>query len=81
MAYTSCCGAFSNEKNKKWIIDIDHKNINEITTITLKEIMVIHEENKYFRQSISSLDMNDLSYDRKIENLTMRVEKLELNAK
>jgi len=33
MAYTSCCGAFSNEKNKKWIIDIDHKDLNEINEI------------------------------------------------
>lgn len=25
-AYESVCGAFSNEKDKKWIIDIDHKD-------------------------------------------------------
>ena len=53
------------------------KNLNMVSTTMLKEIKTIHEDNKYFRQSISSLDMNDLSYDRKLENLTVRVEKLE----
>jgi phage shock protein A len=53
------------------------KNIKEVSTITLKEIKNINEENKYFRQSISSLNMNDFSCDKKIENLTLRVEKLE----
>ena len=53
------------------------KNLNGVTTMILKEIKTIHEDNKYFRQSISSLNMNDLSYDRKIEDLTARVEKLE----
>ena len=43
----------------------------------LKEIKAIHEDNKYFRQSISSLNIDGSSYDRKIEDLTMRVEKLE----
>jgi len=50
----------------------------EITALILKELRAIHEENKYFRQSISSLNTDGLSYDRKIENLTVRVEKLEL---
>ena len=47
----------------------------------LKEIKTIHEDNKYFRQSISSLDIDGLSNDKKIENLTMRVEKLETKIK
>ena len=49
----------------------------EILSIILKEVKINNEENKYFRQSISILDMNDFSYDRKLENLTIRVEKLE----
>lgn len=51
---------------------------DKIFNLMIKEIKTIHEDNKYFRQSISSLNFNDLSYDRKIENLTIRVEKLEL---
>ena len=50
----------------------------EITAIILKEIRTIHEDNKYFRASISNLNIDGLSYDRRIENLTIRVEKLEL---
>ncbi|MFZ1019645.1 MAG: hypothetical protein WAN61_01470 [Minisyncoccia bacterium] len=57
------------------------KNINEVTIIILKEIKTIHEENKYFRQSVSSLNFDGLTYDRKISDLNIRVEKLELNAK
>ena len=53
--------------------------INKTTEIILKEIRTIHEDNKYFIQSISSLNTDGLSFDRKIENLTMRVEKLELS--
>lgn len=41
------------------------KNINEVTTIILKEIRTIHEDNKYFRQSISGLNTDGLSYDKK----------------
>lgn len=57
------------------------KNINEVTTIILKEIRTIHEDNKYFRASISNLNADGLSYDRKIEDLDVRVEKLELKSK
>lgn len=56
------------------------KNINEVTTIILKELRTIHEDNKYFKQSISSLNSDGLSYDRKIEDLTVRVEKVESKA-
>ena len=45
--------------------------------IIVKELRAIHEDNKYFRQSISGLNSDGISYDRKIENLTVRVEKLE----
>ncbi|MFA5936294.1 MAG: hypothetical protein WC822_00235 [Candidatus Paceibacterota bacterium] len=57
------------------------KNITKVTEVMLKEIRTIHEDNKYFRQSISNLNINDFSYDRKIEDLTIRVDKLELKAK
>lgn len=53
------------------------KNQNLVTEMILKEIKAIHEGNKYFRDSISNLNTDGLSYDRKIENLTARVEKLE----
>jgi len=53
----------------------------EIMTVLLKEIRTIHEDNKYFRQSISNLNIDNLSYDRKIKNLDARVEKLELKIK
>jgi hypothetical protein len=49
-----------------------------VLEIMLREIKAIHEENKYFRASISNLNLEGLSYDKKIENLTIRVEKLEL---
>jgi len=29
-SYNSVCGSYSNEKDKRWIIDIDHKNRREI---------------------------------------------------
>lgn len=51
-----------------------------VLDIMIKEIKTIHEDNKYFRQNISSLNSDGLSYDRKIEDLTVRVEKLELKA-
>jgi DNA topoisomerase IA len=43
----------------------------------LKELQQMHEENKYFRQSISGLNSDGLSYDRRIDNLDLRVEKPE----
>lgn len=47
----------------------------------LKEIKQINEDNKYFRQSISNLNIDGSSSDRKIEDLTMRVERLEMKVK
>jgi hypothetical protein len=57
------------------------KNITKVTEVVLKEIRTIHEDNKYFRQSISSLSTDALYSDRKVENLTLRVEKLEAKVK
>lgn len=53
----------------------------EVMALILKEIKQIHEDNKYFRASISNLYSDGLSCDKKIENLNVRVEKLELKAK
>ncbi len=47
----------------------------------LGELKTMHEENKYFRASISNLNLEGSSYDRRIENLAMRVEKLESKSK
>ena len=47
----------------------------------LKELKQMHEENKYFRASVSNLSLEGLSYDRKIENLNIRIEKLESKLK
>ena len=44
----------------------------------LKEISAIHEDNKRFRETVASLNMDGISYDRRIENLTVRVEKIEI---
>jgi len=52
-----------------------------VLEITLKEIRTIHEDNKYFRSSISNLNIDGLSYDRKIEDLKNRVERLEMKVK
>ncbi|MFA4975060.1 MAG: hypothetical protein WC577_00020 [Candidatus Paceibacterota bacterium] len=51
---------------------------DKIFEVMIKELKTIHGDNKYFRQSISNLNVDGSSYDRKIENLTIRVEKLEL---
>jgi len=53
----------------------------DVLQIMLKEITAIHEDNKYFRESISSLNKDGLYYDKRIENLDIRVEKLESKAK
>ena len=49
----------------------------EVLAIILKEIRINNQDNKNFRQSISSLNSDGVYYNRKIENLTTRVEKLE----
>ena len=49
----------------------------EIMALMLKEIRAIHEDNKHFRESISGLNTDGIFYNRRIENLTIRVEKLE----
>jgi phage shock protein A len=51
--------------------------VEDTMLLIVKEIRTIHEENRNFRQSISGLNSDGISYERKIENLTARVEKLE----
>ena len=59
----------------------DLKKQNDTSQIMLKEIKTIHEDNKYFRASISNLNIDGLSYERKIDNLTIRMEKVESKLK
>ncbi len=53
----------------------------KVMALMLTEIREIHEDNKYFRQSISNLNIDGLSYDKKFAGLTERVEKLEAKSK
>ena len=62
-------------------IDSSLARHEQVMSAILKEIRAISEENKYFRQSIGSLYSDNSSHDRKIENLTMRVERLESKIK
>ena len=57
------------------------KTQQDVLEIMLKEITAIHEDSKSFRDNISTLYIDHVSYDRKIENLTVRVEKLEVKTK
>lgn len=50
----------------------------DVLQIMLKEIKAVHEDSKSFRDNISTLYTDHVAYDRKIENLNVRVEKLEL---
>ncbi len=50
----------------------------DVMQMMLKEIKTIHQDNRYFKENIVSLNSDGLSYDKKIENLTIRIEKLEL---
>lgn len=46
-SYASVCGAINNDKNKKWIVDIDHKNKREINN-TLRTIESLEPEGQKF---------------------------------
>ena len=56
----------------------DLKTQREVTQIMLKEINAIHADTKSFRENISTLYIDHLAYDGKIDNLTAPVEKLEI---
>jgi len=49
----------------------------EVMALILKEIRAIHEDNKYFRESILTLNTDGSSYDKRISGLDVRVEKIE----
>ena len=49
------------------------RSLAEAMDIMIRELKQIHEDNKYFRASISNLNLEGLSYDRRIENLNSRI--------
>lgn len=51
---------------------------SQVLEVLLKEMKALHEDNKYARSTLSSFVGDVLSHDRKIDNLTIRVEKLEV---
>lgn len=53
------------------------KTHGDVLQIMLKEIKAVHEDSKSFRENISTLYTDHLAYDRKIDNLKVRVETLE----
>ena len=53
------------------------KTQGDVLQVVLKEIKAVHEDSKSFRDNISTLYTDHVAYDRKIDNLTVRVEKLE----
>jgi hypothetical protein len=59
---------------------VDLKTQQDVLHIMLKEIKAIHEDSKSFRDNISTLYTDHVAYDRRIENLTVRVEKIEFNS-
>lgn len=56
----------------------DLKIQQDVLQIMLKEIKAVHEDSKSFRDNISTLYTDHIAYDRKIDNLTVRVEKFEI---
>ena len=68
------------EEVQKDINDIkkDVSSNTKVSNLILKEISAIHEDNKRFRETVTILNTDGISYDRRIENLTIRVEKLEI---
>jgi hypothetical protein len=58
----------------------DLKIQQDVLQIMLKEIKAVHEDSKSFRDNISTLYTDHVAYDRRIENLTVRVEKLEMKS-
>jgi len=53
----------------------------EVMQHILKELKQIHEDHKDFRQSITNLYSENLSRDKMLDGLTVRVGKLELKSK
>ena len=62
-------------------VDASMNALSKVMEMTLQEMKAIREDNKYFKDSILSLNTDGFSYDRRIEHLNVRVEKLELKVK
>ena len=62
-------------------VDASTEEHQKVMQLMLKEIIAIRDDNKYFRENILSLNTDGSSYDRRIDNLNMRVEKLESKIK
>jgi len=58
--------AKSFDRHEKVMVDIQ-----EVMTLILKEMKQMQEENKYFRENISNLYGDGVSYDRRLSNLTV----------
>lgn len=52
-----------------------------VTEKIFERLEMMNEDNKYFRQSIGTLYSDTSPHDRKINYLTMRVDRLEAKAK
>jgi hypothetical protein len=55
----------------------DLKIQGDVLQIMLKEMKAIHEDSKSLRENIATLYTDHVAYDRRIDNLAVRVEKLE----
>ena len=51
---------------------------NQVSQMILKELTALHEDNKKMRDTLSGFVSDVLKHDHKINNLTIRVEKLEV---
>lgn len=56
-------------------------NQDKVLDVILKEIKNTREDNRESRKSINNLNSDGISYERRIEDLTIRVEKLESKTK
>ncbi len=55
--------------------------IEESLSMIVRELRNLHEDNRYMRQTLSSFTGDVSRHDRKITDLDIRVEKLELKSK
>ncbi|MFA7285444.1 MAG: hypothetical protein WC011_01165 [Candidatus Paceibacterota bacterium] len=57
------------------------ERVEGVLDVILKEIKNNNEQHKEFKNSITVLNGDGISYERRIDNLTTRVEKLESKSK
>ena len=62
----------------KTLARMDEKSTTS-TELILREIRTLHEDNKHFRESLSEVNRTLAGHDRMIDDLDMRVEKLEVH--